>query len=179
MIIECGDFNAHLGRDNFKYAFHEKTNSNGNLLLEHATESDLHITNTLFKKKKSRQWTFLSDMNGAKSQIDYILVNKKWKNSVHNTEAYNSFSSMGSDHRLVTARFKLSLRKHKTAAKQNKYNWSALKNEDIQKNYTVNVRNRYAELSSDVTDVTEKYEKLIQANTETAEMLIPKIKKVK
>ena len=92
VIIECGDFNAHLGRDNFKYAFHEKTNSNGSLLLEHATESDLHITNTLFKKKKSRQWTFISDMNGAKSQIDYILVNKKWKNSVHNTEAYNSFS---------------------------------------------------------------------------------------
>ena len=35
-------------------------------------------------------WTYISDMSGRKTQIDYILVNRKWRNSVHNCEAYHS-----------------------------------------------------------------------------------------
>ena len=48
-------------------------------------------------------------MTDSKSQIDYILVNKKLKNSVKNVEAYSSFASAGSNHRIVIARLKLSL----------------------------------------------------------------------
>ena len=39
--------------------------------------------------------------------------------------------------------------------------------------YTVTVHNRYAELSNDVEDVTEKYGNLVQANSEAAKKLIP------
>ena len=106
MIIECGDFNAHLGKTEVHHMFR--------LLLEHSEECGLNITNTMFEKRKGKLWTFISDMNGRKSQINYILVNKKWKNSIHNVEAYNSFSSLGSDHRLVTANIRLSLRMSKT-----------------------------------------------------------------
>ena len=60
-------------------------------------------------RKKLWLWTFISDMNGSKTQVGYIMVNKKWKNSVKNCEAYSSFSSMGSDHRIMTARLKLEL----------------------------------------------------------------------
>ena len=43
VIIECGDYNAHLGEEkSVRYIFHERTNNNGKLLLEHATECDLH-----------------------------------------------------------------------------------------------------------------------------------------
>ena len=52
-------------------------------------------------------------MTGHKSQIDFILVNRKWRNSVKNVEPYSSFSSVGSDHRIVTAKVKLSLRSNK------------------------------------------------------------------
>ena len=77
--------------------------SNGKLLLDLAEENDLIITNTTFQKRSGKLWTYLSDMNGSKSQIDYILINRKWKNSVKNVEAYSTFSSIGSDHRIVTA----------------------------------------------------------------------------
>ena len=33
-----------------------------------------------------------------KAQIDYVLINKKWKNSAINCEAYSSFEGMPSDH---------------------------------------------------------------------------------
>ena len=40
---------------------------------------------------------FISDMNGSMSMIDYILINKKRKNSIHNSEAYNFYSRFITD----------------------------------------------------------------------------------
>ena len=53
--------------------------------------------------------------SGKKSQVDYILINTKWKNSALNCEAYNTFSTVGSDHRIVTAKLRLSLRQSKSS----------------------------------------------------------------
>ena len=55
-------------------------------------------------------------MSGRKTQVDYIMVNRKWKNSVHNYQSYNTFSSLGSDHRVVTMKMKLSFRQSKTVS---------------------------------------------------------------
>ena len=179
IVIECGDFNAHLGGNDAPYTYHEMTNSNGKLLLEHATECNMIITNTQRKKKRGKLWTYMSDMSGSKTQIDYILVNRKWRNSVHNVEAFNSFSSLGSDHRLVTAKIHLSLRKSKAPAKKVKYDWSVLKDKEIQSKYTVSVKNKFTALCLPEDDATERYEKCIQSNSEAADQLIPKVKKRK
>ena len=132
IIIECGDFNAHIGRNEAKFTYHTETNNNGKMLLAHSEECGLRITNTLFKKKLGKLWTYISDMNGRKSQIDYILVNKKWRNSVHNNEAYNGFSSVGSHHRVLVATIRLSYRAPKKLSKKKQYNWNALHNTHIQ-----------------------------------------------
>ena len=50
MVIECGDFNSHLGKESVQHTYHELTNNNGKLLLEYATSSNLIITNTMFTK---------------------------------------------------------------------------------------------------------------------------------
>ena len=84
-------------------------------------------------------------MSGSKSQVDYILVNRKWKNSVKDVEAYSSFSSLGSDHRILTAKIKLSLRMKKSAPRKIPYDWSALNEPKLQQLYTVTVRNPKAE----------------------------------
>lgn len=62
-------------------------------------EANAEVTILRFRKKPGKMWTYLSDMQLSKSQIDFILVKTKWRNSVMNTEAYNFFSSLGSDHR--------------------------------------------------------------------------------
>ena len=118
-------------------------------------------------------------MTGRKSQIDYILINKKWKNSVKNVEAYSSFASTGSDHRIVIARLKLSLRKCKTPSGEKKYDWKVLNNNNLQDRYTVLVRNRYAQLSCENDTVTESYQHFMQANNEAADELIPVKQKIK
>ena len=121
VLLVLRDCNAHLGEEAVKDTYHKRTNSNGEHLLDLACEANLIITNTALQKRKGKLWTFLSDMTGSKSQIDYILINKKWKNSVKNIEAYSSFASTGSDHRIVIARLKLSLRKCKTPPRGKKY----------------------------------------------------------
>ena len=86
---------------------------------------------------------------------------------------------MGSDHRIVTARIRLSLRMSKTPAKKKCYDWSSLRNTELQELYTVTVRNRYTELSNNSDNITEQYGKFVKANAEAADKLIPIKKKTK
>ena len=83
-------------------------------MLEFVQENNLVITNTTFQKKASKLWT-CELPSGYRAQLDYILVQRKWKNSVLNAQAYNSFASIGSDHRIVTATIRLSLRANSRA----------------------------------------------------------------
>ena len=50
-----------------------------------------------------------------KGQLDYLIFRKKWRNSIKNSPSYSSFSSVGSDHRIVSSTVKLSLRSSKKA----------------------------------------------------------------
>ena len=104
-------------------------------------------------------------MNGSKTKIDFILVNRKWRNSVHNVEAYNSFSSLGGDHRLVSATIHLSLQKRTGLHSKT--------------SYTLEVRNRFSALRNEDDDATATYDKFVQANTEATEMMIPQKKRTK
>ena len=65
------------------------------------------------------------------------MINKKWKNSIKNYRAYGSFDSVGSDHIIVTDMLKLSLRSNnkKKILKTPMYDWTTLKNIDVQKKF--------------------------------------------
>ena len=116
---------------------------------------------------------------GFRAQLDYVLIRKKWKNSVTNAEAYNSFASIGSDHRIVTATIRLSLRANKAPTRKVKYDWSKLATDpDLQDRYSLEVKNRYSVLSEGkCRDQSQKYDCLIQANKEAADKVMPKLPK--
>ena len=130
-----------------------------------------------FQKKPSKLWTYVSDMSGSKTQVDYIMVNRKWKNSVHDGQAYNTFSTIGTDHRIVAAKIKLSLRTNKSVSQRTNYLWSALKEKDLKDLYTVTIRNTYESLCMDNETISETYANLVRVNEETAEELLPKKKR--
>ena len=106
-------------RDTKGWYFHQITKRNGNLLKETMMGTNLEAIHHRFCKWAGKLWTFLADTTRIKSQIDYFLVRKKWRNSDKNTEAYNSYTSIGSDHRLVAATVKLSLRSNKSQSRRN------------------------------------------------------------
>ena len=85
--------------------------------------------------------------NNTKAQIDYVLINNKWKNSALNCEAYSSFEGVSTDHRIVTAKIRLSLRKNaKRTATTKHYDWALLNNKDIRDKYVLELRNRFETL---------------------------------
>ena len=179
VLMVIGDFNARLGKEDARFTFHEETNKNGKFLMELVMEKNLICGNTYFQKRKGKLWTFVSP-GGNKYQLDYILVRKKWKNSLKNVEAYNTFASVGSDHRIVSARMKLSLRKSKTMPGKKQPDWSLLcTDSDLQKQYSIEVRNRFEPLEIAEESATEKYDRFINANREAAEKVIPRKKRTR
>ena len=101
-----------LGMTMVQFTYHQHTNRNGSLLLDIVNEKQLVVTNTSFQKKINNMWTYM-DPSGRNYQLDYILIRKKWINSNTNVEVYSSFSSTGSDHRIVSSKIRLRLRSNR------------------------------------------------------------------
>ena len=180
MLVILGDFNAHLGKSFVEHSYHEESSRNGEYLLDFVEEQQLTICNCNFKKKPGKLWTFI-DPSGRLCQKDYILINNKWKNSVKNAEPYSSFASVGSDHRVVSATIKLSLRTPKETKRDTvKYDWKVLRNDkSLQEQYTVEVRNRYEELMEETDDPSTRWGKLVESTKEVAKQILPIAKKNK
>ena len=83
------------------------------------------------------------------------------------------FGSVGSDHRIVSARMRLSLRKSKTPSGKN-HDWKLLSTDsDLQKQQTTEVRNRFQSLDKLDETATERYDRFIKANKEAAQKITP------
>ena len=114
LLVICGYMNAQIGKNrNNKYSLHNMSNRNGQHLIDFMIENRLTCLNTNFQKREGKLWTY-TYANNSKALIDYVFINRKWKNSAMNCEAYSSFEGVSSDHRIVTAKVRLSLRKSAT-----------------------------------------------------------------
>ena len=94
-----------------------------------------------------------------------------------NCEAYSSFEGVSSDHRIVTAKVRLSLRKNATRTATTKhYDWALLNNRDIRDKYALELRNRFETLQENTEKGTpnDEYEKFVEAHLEAASKCIPK-----
>ena len=156
LLIIGGDVNAQIGKNRHnKYSLHNTSNRNGQHLTDFLIENRLTCPNTNYQKRERKLWTY-TYANNSKAQIDYVFINKKWKNSAMNCEAYSSFEGLSSDHRIVTAKIRLSLRKNATRTATTKhYDWALLNNRDIRDKYVLELRNRFETLQ-------EKEEKIPQ-----------------
>ena len=133
----------------------------------------------------SRTWTHISCNKNSgidgKHQIDHILVRSKWINSVRNCRSYNTLD-IGSDHRIVTAHFKISLRCLKKRKKiNNSYNWEEFSiNNVLQQRYAVEVRNKFELFHNcELEDAQSSYDAFEKCISSINEIVIPKKKKKK
>ena len=142
VLVIDGDMNAQIGKNrNNKYSLHNTSNRNGQLLIDFTIENRLTCFNANFQKKEGKLWTY-TYANNTKAQIDYVFLNKNCKNSPMNCEAYSSFKGVSPDHRIVTAKIWLSLRKNATRTTTIiHYDWALLNNKDIRDKYVQVLRN--------------------------------------
>ena len=161
MLVIGGDMNAQIGKNgNNKYSLHNTTNRNGQHLTDFMIENRLACLNTNYQKREGKLWTY-TYANNTKAQIDYVLINKKWKNSALNCEAYSSFEGVSTDHRIVTEKIRLSLRKNdKRTATTKHYDWALLNNKDVRDKYVL-------ELRKQIRNTTRKDGKKVHQTTNT------------
>ena len=177
MILVGGDMNAQVGEVHRKGThFHESTNRNGKLLIELMKECGMVNLMTNYQKRKGKLWTFTYP-NGTKAQLDHVLINKKWKNSAMDCEAYNSFYSIRSDHRPISAKIRLSIRANVINKKKTtQHDWSQLRlDDDIKQSYSVEVSNRFNALQNiaDNDSSNTIYNNIIEAHSKAAELHVP------
>ena len=165
MLVIGGDMNAQIGKDvNNKYSLHNTSNRNGQHLTDFMRENRLACLNTNYQKREGKLWTD-TYANNTKAQIDYVLINMKWKNSAMNCEAYSSFEGVSTDPRILTAKIQLSLRKNaKRTATTKDYDWALLNNKDIRDKYVLELRNRFETLQEKTEKSTpnDEYENFVK-----------------
>ena len=173
-----GDFNARLGPEDTPFPYHDSTNRNGAYLTAFLTEHELLAANTIFRKRTGKRWTFRDRATGMLRQLDYILVRKKWRNSIMNAEPYSTFSSVGSDHRVVSMKVRLSLRVPKPSPRI-RYDWKAFSNDPgLQTRYTEEVRKHFQKLDKGAEPSSE-YMRFVAANEEATKLCVPMMERVR
>ena len=79
-------------------------------LVEFCQENALIIANTLFQQHKRTLYTWTSPGGQHQYQIDYILCSQRWRSSIQSAKTRLG-ADCGSDHELLIAKFRLTLKK--------------------------------------------------------------------
>ncbi|CAF1120680.1 unnamed protein product [Didymodactylos carnosus] len=150
--LVLADMNAIVGREMSSRTigsslYHDKTNDNGERLIALCEMYDMREIQSRFRHRQGRLWTW-RHTSGQTAQLDHILVNSKWRNSVRNCRAYNTMN-VDSDHRVVCCKFKLRLRATKKCSVTNiRYNYASLKNDRVNERFNKVLANRFEALQN-------------------------------
>ena len=92
-LMVMGDFNGKVGKNKEEdivgpYGLGER-NENGQLLVEFCKRHNLFVTNTWFQQRTSAQYTWTSPDGNIKNQIDYVLIDKRYRNEVKNSKSHS------------------------------------------------------------------------------------------
>ena len=177
-----GDFNAKVGQGRYDDIAGPHglgcRNARGDTLIEWAKINNFMISNTWFKQPERRLWTWKSPDNNTKNQIDYILVRKRFRNSLISCKTYPG-ADCNSDHNPVVAKIRLKLKKITKSNREPRLDIELLrKNVELREMYSLEVRNKYAVLEEqqsidDEQSIYEEWRTIKETLVETAAEVIP------
>ena len=141
-----------------RHCYYDTTNENDERLVNLCQEYNFRLTQQRFPQPRGRQWTWMHP-GGSIHQLDHILINSKWVNSLRNCRAYNTVE-LDSVHRIITILLVTSLRTSKgKPCKGPKFNWRKLQDQRTREESQLELSNRFQALHlTDVSvDITERY----------------------
>ena len=140
VLFIIGDWNAKVGSQEIPGVIgkfgHGVQNEPGQRLTEFCQENAIVIANTLFQQHKRRLYTWISEMINTKIRLDYIC-SRRWRSSIQAAKIRPG-TDCGSDHELLTAKFRLKLKKVGKTTTSFRYDLN-----QIPYDYTVEVTNRF------------------------------------
>src|SRR3989442_12755349 len=96
-------------------------NDNGEREVNFCKRHNVFATNIWFQQKKSSQHTWISPDKVTKHQIDFVLVDKMFRNEIQNSKSTPG-ADCDSDHNPVVVRMKIRLQGVKKSKKAVKWN---------------------------------------------------------
>ena len=120
-------------------------------MLEFCCANQLCITNTYFQHKASRKWTWSHPNGHSKNMIDFIVVNRRWKNCILDSRSFPS-AEAGSDHQLVMCKMRLKLKCLRGSNNQltRKHDISKLKDQKVLERYQQELANKLSPMTTDM-----------------------------
>ena len=116
VLFIIGDWNAKVGNQEIPEVIGKFSlgvqNEAGQRLIKFCQKNSLVIANTLFQQHKRKLYTWTSPDDQYKNQIDYILYNQKWRNSIQLAKT-RPRADCGSDDGLLFTKLRLELKKGK------------------------------------------------------------------
>ena len=127
-----------------------------------------------FPQPRDRLWTWPHPA-GSVHQLDHILINSKWVNSLRNCRAYNSVE-LNSDHRILSITLSISLRTSRgKPCKRVKFNWNKLRDSAIRKQYQIEVSKKFSvlQVANSSVPISQRYDHLKMQSHEAVERVCP------
>lgn len=133
--IIMGDWNSVVGDSNVdnvvgKFGYGRR-NERGERLIEFCKEYGFWISNTWFKQHKRRLYTWKGPGDRIRCQIDYIMINQRFKNSIKIAKTYPG-ADMDTDHNLLAAEVRTRLKHVKKKSVAKKWNINKLRTEEAE-----------------------------------------------
>ena len=175
MVAVMGDLNAKVGCDNIGreacMGAHGigQMNENGERLLDFCEMNGLVVCNTIFAHRDIHKYTWVSPDKKTKNQIDYIMINKRWRRSVIDTRTYRG-ADVNSDHILLRARIQLKLRAVRKVQGRRRFAVHKLKQQEVKEAFKLELRNRFSALEDleDENNIDGKWDNIRDCLTSAA-----------
>ena len=126
-------------------------NERGSRLLQFCEENNMMIANTYFQHPKRRLYTWRYPGDIYINQIDFILINKRFRNGVKQARTYPG-ADVGSDNNPLIIKMNVKLKKLNKKQMHHQMELNLLKHDEYRIKYEVEVRNQYEALSNEETD---------------------------
>ncbi|XP_030747690.1 craniofacial development protein 2-like [Sitophilus oryzae] len=146
ITLIIGDWNAKVGREtrenvSGKYGL-GVCNARGNRRTVLSGRRIYLITNTWYKLPYRRLYTWTlpqhTQENVVRNQIDYILINRRFRNCIKPTKTYPG-ADVHSDHNLLCSKLNIRLKKNSKPIKRSRMQQEILKEPEILKNLSQEV----------------------------------------
>src|SRR2546425_470584 len=177
-VIVMGDFNGKVGENREEDTIGPfgvgVRNGNGERVVNFCKRHNLFATNTWFQQRKLAQHTWISPDKVTKNQIDFVLVDKSFRNGIQNSISMPG-ADCDSDHNPVIVKMKIRLQRVKKAKKTVKWNVNNLNKSEVRNAYRMRLDQQLQEEKIDgCMKVDEIWKKLKDGISTVAEEICGK-----
>ncbi len=178
MVIVMGDMNAKVGQEQDpmkeivgRYGLGQR-NDRGDLWVDWCTTHEQVIMNTWFQHHQRHLYTWKSPGDVVRNQIDYITINRRFRNSILQVKGYPG-ADCGSDHVPIVATMKVKPRALITSKSVKKLQIDLLRtNKDYHNAFHHNISEQLQGIDA-IDNLEDRYTKFKDALIESAQQVLP------